>query len=41
MQTVGTGYDLFQFHRDVILGTILDGLVNKLYDLHRGGIEPG
>lgn len=41
MQTVGTGYDLFQFNKDVILGTLLKDLVDSLHELHRNKQDPG
>jgi hypothetical protein len=41
MQTRGTGFDLFQFDREVILGTLLDGLVDKVNELHKANKDPG
>jgi hypothetical protein len=41
MQTVGSGYDLLQFNKEEILGTLLDGLVRTLYHRHRSNNEAG
>lgn len=41
MQTVGSGYDLLQFNKEEILGTLLDGLVCTLYHRHRSNNEAG
>jgi len=41
MQTRGTGFDLFQFDRELILGTLLDDLVEKINELHKANKDPG